>query len=108
PLAPLTGFLVSIWLWSIFSSVDPLMIYLVPALHSLQYLYFVGLLERNRARAGEAAPHFGRPVRDQLLALAVGAVLLGVLQFHAVPALLDAARLLVPHRARATLVDLGP
>jgi len=107
PLAPLLGFLVSIWLWSIFSSVDPLMVYLVPALHSLQYLYFVGLLERNRARAGEAAPHFGRPVRDQLLALAAGAFLLGVLQFHALPSVLDAARLFVPHRARATLLDLG-
>jgi len=107
PLSPLLGFLVSIWLWSIFSSIDPLMVYLVPALHSLQYLYFVGLLERNRAREGELAPHFGRPVRDQLLALAVGAVLLGVLQFHALPSLLDAARLLVPHRARSTLIDLG-
>jgi hypothetical protein len=107
PLSPLVGFLVSVWLWSIFSSIDPLMVYVVPALHSLQYLYFVGLLERNRARAAEAAPHFGRPVRDQLLALAVGAILLGLLQFHALPSLLDAARLLVPHRSRATLVDLG-
>jgi hypothetical protein len=46
-------------------------------------------------------------LRDQLLALAVGAVLLGVLQFHALPSLLDAARLLVPHRARGTFTDLG-
>lgn len=108
PLGPLTGFLVSVWLWSIFSSVDPVMVYLVPALHSLQYLYFVGLLEGNRARAAEGAPHFGRPVRDLLLALAVGAVLLGFLQFHLLPGLLDLGRVLVPHRAPATLADLGP
>lgn len=107
PLAPLTGFLVSIWLWSIFSSVDPLMVYVVPALHSVQYLYFVGLLERNRARAREGAPEFGRPVRDQLLAVAASAVALGFLQFHLLPELLDLGRVLVPHRAPATLVDLG-
>jgi len=107
PLGPLVGFLVSVWLWSIFSSVDPLMLYVVPALHSLQYLYFVGLLERNRARAAEGAPHFGRPVRDHLLALAAAAVVLGVVQFHLVPELLDLGRFLVPHRAPATLADLG-
>jgi hypothetical protein len=107
PLAPLVGFLVSIWLWSIFSSVDPLMVYVVPALHSLQYLYFVWLLSRNEAREAEAAPHFGRPTKEKLLLLALSAVALGVLQFHAGPALLDWARLLVPHRSRAELLDLG-
>jgi hypothetical protein len=107
PLAPLTGFLVSIWLWSIFSSVDPLMVYVVPALHSLQYLYFVGLLERNRARAQEGPPAFGRPVRDQLLAVLAFAVALGFVQFHFLPELLDLGRVLVPHRAPAALIDLG-
>jgi hypothetical protein len=107
PAGPLAGFLVSIWLWSIFSSVDPLMVYLVPALHSLQYLYFVGLLERNRARATEAPPRFGRPARDHLLALAASALVLGLVQFHLLPELLDLGRFLVPHRAPASLVDLG-
>ena len=107
PLAPLVGFLVSIWLWSIFSSIDPLMVYLVPALHSVQYLYFVWLLTRNEAREAEAAPHFGRPTKEKLLVLAVSAIALGALQFHAAPSLLDGARLLVPHRPRATLLDLG-
>jgi hypothetical protein len=98
PLAPLTGFLVSIWLWSVLSSVDPLMVYLVPALHSLQYLYFVWLLRGNQARAEEAAPTFGRPTRDRLFILAASAVALGVLQFHLGPTLLDSARFLVPRR----------
>lgn len=106
PLTPLVGYLVSIWLWSILSSVDPLMVYLVPALHSLQYLYFVWLLRRNEARVEEAAPTFGRPTHERLLVLAVSAVALGFVQFHLAPELLDVARWLVPRRTPATL-DLG-
>ncbi|HTQ03461.1 MAG TPA: hypothetical protein VMI54_06375 [Polyangiaceae bacterium] len=108
PLAPLVGFLASIWLWSIFSSVDPLMLYVVPALHSLQYLYFVWLLRRNEAREAEAPPRFGRPTRERLITLAAAAVALGAVQFHLAPALFDGARLLVPHRLPLVLADLGP
>lgn len=108
PLAPLVGFLASIWLWSILSSVDPLMLYVVPALHSLQYLYFVWLLRRNEAREAEAAPYFGRPTQQKLLTLALAAVALGVVQFHLGPSLFDWSRLLVPRGAAPTLADLGP
>jgi hypothetical protein len=108
PLAPLTGYLVAIWLWSVFSSIDPLMLYVIPALHSLQYLYFVWLLRRNEALEAEAPPHFGRPTQERLLVLAVSAVALGLLQFHLAPSLLDWARWLVPHRAPAELAELGP
>ena len=108
PLAPLTGYLVAIWLWSVFSSLDPLMLYVVPALHSLQYLYFVWLLRRNEAREAEAAPHFGRPTQERLLLLALSALALGLVQFHFAPSLLDWARWLVPHRSPVALADLGP
>ena len=108
PLAPLVGYLVTIWLWSVFSSLDPLMLYVIPALHSLQYLYFVWLLRRNEALEAEAPPHFGRPSRERLLLLAVSAVALGLLQFHFAPSLFDWARWLVPHRAPAELAELGP
>jgi hypothetical protein len=108
PAAPLVGFLASIWAWSVFSSLDPLMIYVIPALHSIQYLYFVWLLKRNEAREAEAAPHFGRPTQQKLLVLALSAVGLGVLVFHAGPTLLDAAHWLVPARAREPLHPLGP
>src|SRR5690606_6155514 len=37
PLAASCGYFMSIWLWTIYSNVDPLMIYVIPALHSLQY-----------------------------------------------------------------------
>ncbi len=73
PLAPLTGLLVSIWAWSVYSSADPLLLYVIPALHSLQYLYFVWLLSKNQARAAEQAPFFGPPASPTLAA--VGCVL---------------------------------
>jgi hypothetical protein len=89
PLAPLTGFLVTVWLWTIFSSVDPVMRYFIPALHSIQYFYFVGLLKRNEARASEGAPTFGKPASVRLGFLAVSALLLGWFLFRGMPTALD-------------------
>jgi hypothetical protein len=108
PLAPLTGLLVSIWLWSVYSSADPLMLYVVPALHSLQYLYFVWLLTKNQAKAAERPPFFGPPASHRLLFLAASSVALGWLLFHASPDLLDAARLSAHRRAHERLGTLGP
>jgi hypothetical protein len=105
PLAPLTGLLCSVWLWTVFSGVDPLFMYLIPALHSVQYLYFVWLLKGNQARAHEGPPEFGRPPATVLGAWAAGSVGLGLLLFHLLPSGLDAA--LVDGRA-ARFSDLGP
>jgi hypothetical protein len=91
PIAPLSGLLITIWSWTIFSSIDPLVRYVIPALHSIQYLYFVGLMKRNEARAHEGPPSFGRPVAVRLGALALSALGLGWLFFHGAPAFLDAA-----------------
>jgi hypothetical protein len=91
PLAPLFGFLVSIWLWTVYSGIDPLFMYLIPALHSLQYLYFVWLMKRNQALAHEGPPSFGRPVAVVVGGLFAGAVLLGVALFHLLPSVLDSA-----------------
>ncbi|HYP97026.1 MAG TPA: hypothetical protein VER96_00035 [Polyangiaceae bacterium] len=107
PLAPLTGLLVSIWAWSVYSSADPLLVYMIPALHSVQYLYFVWLLSRNQARAAAQPPYFGPSVRTRLSWLAAGALVLGFLLFHALPELLDGARLSGHRRAHETLGDLG-
>jgi hypothetical protein len=107
PLSPLTGLLVSVWAWSVYSSADPLLLYAIPALHSVQYLYFVWLLSSNQARAAEQASHFGPPAYQRLLPLAVGALALGWILFHALPELLDGARLSAHRRARAALGDLG-
>ncbi len=55
-VAPLTALLCSIWAWSIYSGIDPLVKYMVPALHSAQYLYFVGLLSGNEAKERAGCP----------------------------------------------------
>jgi hypothetical protein len=89
PLAPLSGLLITIWSWTIYSSIDPLMIYLIPALHSIQYFYFVWLMKRNEARAHEGPPSFGRPVAVRLGFLAVSALALGWLLFRGAPEYLD-------------------
>lgn len=109
-MAPLTGFLCSIWAWSVYSSLDPLVRYAVPALHSLQYLYMVWLLKGNQARERELDPWFEPSVAARLTMLALSAVGLGLLLFHGAPELLDHtlvsrehARLLGPTPYFATL-----
>jgi hypothetical protein len=104
PLSPVIGLLCSVWFWTVYSGIDPLLIYLIPALHSLQYLYFVWLLKRGQAHAHEGPPDFGRPVASVLGAWAAGALILGLILFHLAPSALDAA-LVDARRARAS--DLG-
>lgn len=94
PFAPFLGFLVTIWLWTIYSSLDPLMLYLIPALHSIQYGYVVWLLRRNQARAAEGPPLFGKPAAVRLTVLAGSAIALGWVLFRGAPSLLDGARVL--------------
>jgi len=91
PLAPLGGLLITVWSWTIFSGIDPLLRYVIPGLHSVQYLYFVWLMKRNEARAEEGPPAFGRPVVVRLGVLAISALGLGVFLFHLAPTFLDTA-----------------
>jgi len=105
-VTPLVALLCSVWAWSIYSSADPLVVYAIPALHSLQYLYFVWLLKRGEGREREGPTWFGRPVRVRLGLLAAGALGLGWLLFHLAPTALD--DLLVPRRARATALGATP
>lgn len=105
PWSPLLGFLVTIWLWTIYAGIDPLVRYVIPALHSIQYLYFVWLLKRNEARANEGPPSFGPPVATRISMLALSAVILGWVLFRAGPDVLDTT--LVTGRF-VTNKDLGP
>jgi hypothetical protein len=75
------------------------MVYAIPALHSVQYLYFVWLLRRNAARENEGPPSFGRPVAVELGTLAIAALAVGWLLFHAAPDFLDGARALQSSKA---------
>jgi len=101
---PLTALFCSIWSWSIYSGSDPLVRYVIPALHSVQYLYFVWLLKGNEAREREGPPWFEASTASRLGILAASALALGWLFFHGAPSVLDDA--LVPRRAR--LSSLGP
>jgi hypothetical protein len=105
PLAPLTGFFSAVWLWTVWSGIDPVFMYLIPALHSVQYLYFVWLLKRNQARAHEGPPSFGRPPGVVLGGLLALSLLLGAVLFHLLPSSLDDA--LVDQRV-AAWSELGP
>jgi hypothetical protein len=89
PWVPLVGFLVSIWSWTIYSSADRLLQYVIPALHSVQYLFFVWLMRRNEARSQEGPPLFGRPTAVRLGMLGVSALGLGWIFFHGAPTALD-------------------
>jgi hypothetical protein len=91
-LTPLTGFLCSIWAWSVFSSFDPLVRYAIPAMHSLQYLYFVWLLKGGEAREREQEPWFEPAAPMRLAKLALAALALGWLLFHGLPGWLDRGR----------------
>jgi hypothetical protein len=103
-LTPLTALLCSVWVWSVYSSADPLVIYAIPALHSIQYLYFVWLLKGGEAREREGPPWFERSAGVRLGLLAVAAIGLGWVLFHGAPSALD--DFLVPRRSRLT--DMGP
>lgn len=94
PLVPLTGFLITVWLWTVYSSLDRLMMYVIPALHSIQYLYVVWLLKRNEARAAEGPPLFGKPTGLRLGILSVSAIALGWLLFRGAPGFLDSTLVL--------------
>jgi hypothetical protein len=93
PLVPLGAMLISVWLWTVFSDLDPLLLYVIPALHSIQYLYFVWLMKRNQARHSMTTEAHEGTVRGsvttRLLKLAAGALVLGWVLFHGAPTLLD-------------------
>ena len=103
-VTPLVALLCSVWAWSVYSSIDPLVRYVIPALHSVQYLYFVWLLEGNEAREREGPPWFETSARTRLGILAASALGLGWLLFHGAPWALDDG--LVPPSERAS--SLGP
>jgi len=104
-VTPIVAMLASVWAWTIGSSFDPLVVFVVPALHSLQYLYFVWLMRRNEAREREGPPHFDVSAKVRVGTLAASAIALGVLLFHAGPSYLDGVFVDAKH----TLDDpLGP
>lgn len=110
PWAPLIGFFVTIWLWSVYSTIDPLLAYVIPGLHSIQYLYFVWLLQRNRTRGeANAEPELGIEldgrVAVRVLTLGLSALAIGWLAFRGGPEFLDGTLVLHDPSLRG---GLGP
>jgi hypothetical protein len=100
PAAATCGYFMSLWLWTVYSSFDPLIAYVIPGLHSLQYWYFVYLLKRNEAQSEFArgqideswlarlSTTFG-PIYGRMGLFFVTAVGLAYLAFSGVPEFLD-------------------
>jgi hypothetical protein len=103
-VTPLVALLCSVWSWSIYSSIDPLVVYAIPALHSIQYLYMVWLMKSGEAREREGAPWFETSAPARLGLLVASALALGWIFFHGAPSILDDA--LRPRRGAP--MPLGP
>jgi hypothetical protein len=100
PLSAATGFFMALWLWTVYSAFNPLIAYVIPGLHSLQYWYFVYLLKNNEARSavqagtvpaslvGRLAQSLG-PIRGRLALFFATSVGLSWLAFNGVPGFLD-------------------
>ncbi len=84
PMTALSGFFVTIYLWVVWTNINEAFGYLIPALHSVQYLFFVFLLERGRAR-GVNGEKPQRQVLIHLARIAGIALLMGWLWFHFIP-----------------------
>jgi hypothetical protein len=108
PLAGLCGLLVAVWAWTVFTRLDPLLAYMIPALHSLQYLYFVWLLNRNAALEEQGPPSFKGSVRLRLSVLAGSATLLGWFLLRGLPGWLDDTLSLHSGGAVAGMDRMGP
>jgi hypothetical protein len=108
PLGALAGLLISVWMWTVYTRLDPLLAYWIPALHSLQYLYFVGLVGRNAAREAAGPPSFRGSVQRQLTILALSSVALGWLVLRGIPAWLDAALVLPASNDLHAMSAIGP
>ncbi len=104
PWPELACFVVTVWLWTVATSLDPLVRYAIPALHSVQYLFFVWLVRRNQAR--DAGP-FGPSPATRVAVLAASAVALGWLLFRGGPSALDALYV-ARSGGEVAMGDLGP
>ena len=98
PLAPLAGYLAALWSWTVYSRVEPLVVYVIPALHSVQYLYFVWLLTGAEDRNRRERPFASRSPAARFGLLLLSAIVLAWLLFHGAPEVLDAA--FFPRRGR--------
>lgn len=89
PVAAILGLFVSVELWVVWSNWNEAFSYFIPALHSVQYLFFVFLLERGRARANKEKSPAAWPVWAQVARVAAIALIFGSICFHFLPDWMD-------------------
>lgn len=99
PWNGITAYLASVYLWMMFVRVDPVMIFIVPALHSLQYLYIVFRYQSNWERSKQDAAQIPERLFDfvplpttaskRLVIFTLLGFLLGFAGFWAIPVVLD-------------------
>lgn len=86
----LVAYLVTLYAWVAFARLDPLFVYVIPAMHSLQYLAVVWRFEINRVgdRTGNGAEGAGS-ARSRLAAFGIFGLVLGAAGFWILPLALD-------------------
>jgi len=98
PIAGLTAYGVTLYVWTAFGTANPLVFLVVPALHSMQYLAVVYRFQSSVA--GEAEP--AKPLRA-ILRFGITGLLLGAVLFWVLPIALSARFAYRPELFGATL-----
>ncbi len=97
PVSGIVAYLVSIYMWLLFVTINPLWVFLVPALHSLQYLAVVWRYQTNvELRRSDALEPFEAPLakigpryRLRVASFMLFGFLLGASGFFLFPFLMD-------------------
>lgn len=95
PVSAFTGYLCAIYPWTLFPHTNIIFVYLVPAMHSLQYLVFVWKMKSEKLKdengLGKRVSDVGKikKYRRQLFWFLGLGVVLGAAGFYSVPTTLD-------------------
>lgn len=80
PLAGLTGYFVSLYVWIVASAINPVLMLVIPFFHSLQYMHVVSRVYAK----DEAPPHGGRKLSRWL-----SMIMIGFAAFWLIPGIID-------------------
>lgn len=84
PWVGFSSYVISVYLWTAFATINPTYLYVIPFFHSLQYLTVVW-----RYKANEYASSSPKPVRENLLKFSLLICALGAIGFWGAPAVVE-------------------